>query len=168
MGGSQTFISQMTDDLTKLDAIDRRIVRALQEKGRSPIAAIADRLSLSRSAVSERMKRLEQQGIIQGYRAQINPRVTGRTLEVFVGIRARQDADRAQLEAWLLDQPAVFEALHLTGRDDYLLRVRCRDTAELDALLMRMKTEAGVAETETRVVLRTLGIAPKPSSGWIV
>jgi Lrp/AsnC family leucine-responsive transcriptional regulator len=143
------------------DAIDRTILRELLRDGRISIRDLADRVALSTSATSERVRRLERRGLITGYRAVLAPSVVGRPVDAVVGVRALPGADRAALEAWFGAQPCVVDAVHLTGAHDYLLRVRCRDTAELDALLMAMKSDAGVAETETRVVLRTIPVDPE-------
>ncbi|MEO1230289.1 MAG: Lrp/AsnC family transcriptional regulator [Myxococcota bacterium] len=150
----------MADERMVLDELDRRIVDHLKRDGRATVAAIAERVSLSRSATSERIRRLEDQGAVLGYQARLSPRVSGRLLEAVVGVRARPGVERQALEAWLCGRPAITEALHLTGQHDYLLRVRCRDVAELDALVMAMKADADIVETETRVVLRALPVEP--------
>lgn len=147
-----------TDDTAPLDSIDRRIIGALTENARQPVSAIADAVHLSRSATSDRIRRLELEGWIVGYRAVVSPRVSGRTLEAVVGLRMLGDADRGAIEGWLAEHPAVVEAVHLTGPDDYLVRLHCLGTEELDAVLMAMKSDAGVATTETRVVLRRLPV----------
>ncbi len=75
-----------------------------------------------------------------------------------VGVVADPGADRVALERWFAAQPSIVEAMHLTGPDDYVLRVRCRTTADLDEMLMTMKAEAGAASTHTRVVLRAIDL----------
>lgn len=146
------------------DTIDRRILGHLADDGRISIRALAEAVSLSSSATSERVRRLEQSGAITGYRAIVHPGIDGRGLNAIVGVSARPDADRSALEQWITSQPAVFNAVHLTGQTDYLLWLRCRDTAELDQLLMTMKSDADVTETETRIVLRTLTRDSPPSA----
>ena len=150
----------MADDITPIDHIDRQIIGELITNARAPVVAIAEAVALSRSATSERIKRLEQAGWITGYRADLDPMVTGRTLEAVVGLRLDAGADRPGVERWIADQPAIVEALHLTGPDDYLLRLRCTDTGELDVLLMTMKNDMAIAHTETGVVLRHLEVSP--------
>lgn len=143
------------------DALDRRILHELGTDGRVSVRELAERISLSTSATSERVRRLERRGVILGYRAEVSPAATGRPLDAVIGVRAHPGADRAELEDWFATQPCIVEAVHLTGADDDLLRARCRDAAELDALLMAMKADAGVAGTETRVVLRSLPVNPQ-------
>ena len=149
-----------TDVPPAIDDIDRRILRELAADGRLSVRELAERVSLSTSATSERVRRLERRRLITGYRAVLSPLATGRPLDAVIGVRAQPAADRSALEAWFGDQPCIVEAVHLTGPDDYLLRVRCRDAAELDAVLMAMKSDAGVAETETRIVLRAVAVDP--------
>ena len=144
-----------------LDAIDRTILREVLRDGRISIRELAERTALSTSATSERLRRLERNGHITGYRAVVAASATGRTLDAVVGVRAEPGVDRTALEAWLAAQPCVVDAVHLTGPHDYLLRMSCTSTAELDAVLMAMKAEGGVAETETRVVLRSLPVEPR-------
>jgi len=140
------------------DPIDQRIIGILGVEGRISWQDLGRRVSLSASAAAERVRRLEQRGVIAGYRAVLDPVALGRTLDAVIGLRARDGHDRRALEAWLCAQRSVVEVIHLTGPHDYLVRVRCTNTAELDDLLMSMKSDAGVADTETRVVLRSLPI----------
>jgi Lrp/AsnC family transcriptional regulator, leucine-responsive regulatory protein len=142
------------------DPIDRRILGVLAIDGRISWLELGRRVSLSASAAAERVRRLEQRGIITGYAAVVDPVALGRTLDAVIGIRAVSGFDRRALEAWLCDRASVVEVTHLTGPHDYLVRVRCTDAAELDDLLMTMKSDAGVADTETRVVLRSLPVRP--------
>lgn len=146
----------MTGNASEIDEIDRRIVACLQKEGRRSVASIAEEVALSRSATAERIKRLEREALIVGYRAEVSPKFTGLDLEAVVGIRARRDADRARLESWLASESAIVEAVHLTGNHDYLLRVRCKGPADLDRVLMAMKSDAQIAETETSIVLRSI------------
>jgi Lrp/AsnC family leucine-responsive transcriptional regulator len=151
----------MAGQFTDLDPIDRRIVGELVKDGRIAVRTLADRIALSSSATSERVRRLEERRVIIGYRAVLSAQAIGRPVDSVIGVRATPNADREPLEAWFASQQSVVEVVHLTGPHDYLVRARCRDMGELDSLLMNMKAEAGVAETETRIVLRTLEIEPQ-------
>lgn len=150
----------MADGMTPLDRIDRRIIGELLQHGRAPVATIAETVQLSRSATSERIKRLEYAGWIAGYQAILHPAVTGRTLEAFIGLEVAPNANRHAVEDWISAQPAVTEAIHLTGQHDYLIRVHCHNTEELDELLMSMKNDAHITGTETSVALRHLDVTP--------
>lgn len=143
-----------------IDDIDRTIIRSLVGDGRLSVRRLAEIVSLSTSATSERLRRLEAAGAILGYTARVAPEVVDRPVDAVVGVRARPGADRESLESWITGQDSIVEAVHLTGLHDYLLRLRCRTTTELDAVLMAMKSDAGVADTETRIVLRALPVRP--------
>lgn len=145
-----------TGDFIPVDQLDRRIIGELVKNARITIRSLADAVSLSSSATSDRLRRLESSGAITGYHAEVSPDVDGRTLEAIVSIRAKPDADRSQLEDWMAKEVSITEALHATGPHDYVLRLRCANTAELDNVLMTMKSDADVGETETRIVLRSI------------
>jgi len=148
------------DENPALDAIDRKILGLVRTDGRISITRLADRIGLSTSATSERLRRLESEGVILGYRADISPDALARPVDAVIGVRAQSGIDRADIEAWIGRQPSVVEALHLTGPHDYVLRLRCTSTAELDDVLMDMKKTGGIADTETKIVLRRLPVAP--------
>ena len=149
----------VADERTPPDTIDRRIAGLLADDGRMSVADVAQAVRLSRSATSERIRRLERDGWIKRYRAEIDPEMVGRRLEVLIDAKADPDADRDRLEAWLCEHPAIVEAQHLTGAYDYVIRAWCRDPEELDGLVAAMKQEQCVAQTETRLILRRLPVA---------
>ena len=93
--------------------------------------------------------------MITGFTATIDPAAGGRRLEALVGVTlaAATDSDRFAAAAARLE--AVTEVLHLTGAPDYQLRIACRDTAELDALLRTLRRRLGAADTETTIILRS-------------
>jgi Lrp/AsnC family leucine-responsive transcriptional regulator len=109
---------------------------------------------LSPNATGDRVRRLERRGVIEGYRAVVNPAALGRTLEALVSVRLAPNSDAWDLEQRLIEWPEVEEAVHVTGRFDFELRVATSGPRGLDDLLVAMKREMGVAETETRLVLR--------------
>jgi Lrp/AsnC family leucine-responsive transcriptional regulator len=139
-----------------LDAIDRDILRELGRDGRATWQQLGPRVGLSPNAVAERVRRLERRGVIAGYGARVDPVALGRNLEALVLVRVIPGMPREPFEAFVVDHPAVDDCVHLTGPHDYVLRVHCHDTAQLDELLMAVKREVHVAETETRVVLRRI------------
>lgn len=138
------------------DPTDREILGVLATRGRISWSELGRIVHLSPNAAAERVRRLEARGVIVGYAALIDHSALGRPFEAMVDVIAHPGIDRSALEESLRDEPAVVDAVHLTGSHDYLLRIRCRDATELDELLMRMKADGGVAQTTTRVVLRHL------------
>lgn len=149
-----------TDDDPVIDPIDRTILRTVQQSGRMSVKELAEITALSTSATSERLRRLERIGAILGYHAEVAPSVLARPVDAMVGVKAEPSSDRSSIESWIECQPSIVEAVHLTGPHDYMLRLRCVNTDELDQVLMAMKREGGVAETETRIVLRSLAVDP--------
>jgi Lrp/AsnC family leucine-responsive transcriptional regulator len=138
-----------------MDEIDSEILRLLREDGRLSWRDLGAAVGLSANAAAERVRRLRMAGVITGFVALIDPAMGGRTLEALVGVtlRAGVDSDEFATEAAQL-QP-VLEVLHLTGAPDYQLRVACRDTAELDALLRTLRNRHGAADTDTTIILRS-------------
>ncbi len=138
------------------DPTDREILGVLATRGRISWSELGRIVHLSPNAAAERVRRLEARGVIVGYAALVDHSALGRPFEAMVDVIAHPGIDRSALEESLREEPAVVDAVHLTGSHDYLLHIRCRDATELDELLMRMKADGGVAQTTTRVVLRHL------------
>nr|CEL22617.1 Transcriptional regulator, AsnC family [Kibdelosporangium sp. MJ126-NF4]CTQ89759.1 Transcriptional regulator, AsnC family [Kibdelosporangium sp. MJ126-NF4] len=139
-----------------MDAIDRTILTELIRDGRLSFRDLAARVRLSPTAAAERVRRLRESGVISGFQAQVDLAALGRPLRAFIDVRLRPGPDHADLEASLLDLPAVLGGVHVTGRWDYTLTVACRDVPELDELVMALPRDHGVVEMNTRLVLREL------------
>lgn len=126
----------MDDVLLPIDTIDRQLLSELQAHGRLPVAELARRLSLSRSAISERLRRLEESGVIRGYQAQIDPGAVGFPISAIVRVRpAVRQLDRIRQLA--IDTPEVAECHRITGEDCFFLKVHLHSLADLEPLLDR-------------------------------
>jgi Lrp/AsnC family transcriptional regulator, leucine-responsive regulatory protein len=147
-----------------MDQIDSEILRLLGEDGRLSWRDLGAAVGLSANAAAERVRRLRAAGVITGFVAQVDPAAGRRTLQALVGVTLAQgtDSDVFATQAARLEQ--VTEVLHLTGAPDYQLRVACRDTAELDALLRTLRIRHGAADTDTTIILRS-GPPVAPPSG---
>jgi Lrp/AsnC family leucine-responsive transcriptional regulator len=131
----------MESDIT-LDAIDRRILRALQANGRATFDQLAMDVQLSASAALRRVKRLEEAGVIAGYTALVPPERVGLGLTAYINVRLEKhteihkrnpiDLFKAAVQAW----PEVVECVALTGEIDYLLRVVVADMAHYSHFVM--------------------------------
>jgi Lrp/AsnC family transcriptional regulator, leucine-responsive regulatory protein len=119
-----------------LDDTDRQIIAALMEDGRLPIAALGRRISLSPAATAERVRRLEQAGVITGYRARVDPRALGYPLTALVRVRpsAGQLRKIADLAAEI---PQIAECHRITGEDCFYIKLHLRSIEELPGLLDR-------------------------------
>jgi|SRR5687767_12902514 len=140
-----------------MDAIDRDIVRRLQTDGRMSYRELGDHVGLSANAVRDRVKALMDQSVIEGFHARVSPEHSDRRLQALVDVRLRTPDAAAVFEAMMRESPVVLETVHLTGRADYVVRVGCMITQELDDLIRDMKEHGGVRDTETRVILRVIG-----------
>ncbi|MFW2381628.1 MAG: Lrp/AsnC family transcriptional regulator [Acidimicrobiales bacterium] len=145
-----------------MDALDRKIVAYLQTDGRMSVTDLADLLPLSISATRDRLRKLEDSGVIDGFTIKINPAAIGRTIEALIDVRIDHRADTVDVESQILSLPSVVDAMHLTGRYDIQLQVAARDVAELDDVLGQLKDLIGAEETNTRLILRTLDGFPRP------
>lgn len=142
------------DGFRSIDAIDRVILGALLHEARLTFVSLAARVGLSANAVADRIRRLEQSGAISGYHAHINPAAFGRVLSALIDVRLSPGTDPTIFEAVAFGLEAVRQVTFVTGRFDYQLLVACRDAPDLDICLRKLRSDAGVAETETRVILR--------------
>lgn len=137
-----------------LDATDLRILDILQQDARTSNAEIARQIALAPSAVFQRIRKLEENGVISGYHARIDPAALDLGLLAFVSVQTTEGA-RAQETADLLASiREVVEVHRVVGDDCFLLKVRVRDTAALGALLdEKIQTLGPVASTRTTIVL---------------
>jgi Lrp/AsnC family leucine-responsive transcriptional regulator len=138
-----------------MDATDSEILRLLRDDGRLSWRDLGAAVGLSANAAAERVRRLRDAGVITGFVALVDPAAGGRTLQALIGVTLGPgtDSDVFAAQATRLEQ--VIEVLHLTGAPDYQLRVACRDTAELDALLRALRLRHGASDTETTIILRS-------------
>ena len=138
----------------QLDETDRRILSELQEDCKAPLAHVGKRVGLSAPSVMERIRKLEEAGIIRGYHAVLNSRKVGLDVTSFIGVSmSAQGIDG--LEAQLLDFDEVLESHHVTGAYTMLLKVKTQNTETLEQLISRIRLIDGVTRTETLVVLST-------------
>jgi Lrp/AsnC family transcriptional regulator, leucine-responsive regulatory protein len=138
-----------------LGALDSKVVRLLMQNGRATWAELANHLGLSAPAAADRVHRLEERGVIRGYAALVDAEAAGYPLAAFVAVALDRPDRRAAFLKRIAALPEVAECHHVAGDDDYLLKVRCRGTRDLDRLLVEsLKTIPGV-RTRTTVVLAT-------------
>lgn len=139
-----------------MDRIDAHILRELQEDGRLTNLELAQRVGLSASACMRRVRQLEQDGVIQGYRAVIDPDAVGRGFEVLVSIEVRRDRETVEaFEAALQDIPDVIEAYRLFGSPGCLLRIAVADLAAYERLwIERLTSLTGVTEVNSQIIMK--------------
>jgi Lrp/AsnC family transcriptional regulator for asnA, asnC and gidA len=146
----------MTDD--SLDDTDRAILRILQEDARTPFSEIARRIDMSSATVHDRVARLKDAGVIEGFHAAVNPQAVGYGASAFVGLQVEQGRDDA-VDGFVDHLRAVdgVREIHLTTGDwDVLVRVVAEDTEGLRELLFdNVATAEGFGRSYTMVVLGT-------------
>ena len=123
--------------MTDLDRIDRKILDLLQREGRMPMTELAQQIGLSTSPCSDRVKRMEREGVIAGYHARVSPKALGKTLLVFVEItlaaKSEEVFDKVRKE--LQNVPDVLECHLVSGSFDYLVKARLGGMDESRSLL---------------------------------
>ncbi len=145
----------------ELDAIDRRILAALQSQGRATYDELAAGVGLSASATLRRVKRLEETGVIAGYVALVSPERVGLGLTAYINVRLAKHSDlgspidtfTAAVQAW----PEVVECTALSGEMDYLLRVLVRDMAHYSRFIMEgLLKHPAVQDCKTSFMMKRL------------
>jgi Lrp/AsnC family leucine-responsive transcriptional regulator len=143
---------------TALDRTDRRILELLRQDGRMPHAAIAKEVGLSGPAVHDRVRKLEQSGVIAGYTAVLDPEELDRSHAAFVMVTMAEGNEFAiddPIVARICEEPDVLEFHRIAGEDCYLLKVRTATNKDMEKLLRRIRSIRGVARTRTTMVLST-------------
>lgn len=139
------------------DAIDHRILEALQDNGRMTNQELANLIGLSPSPCLRRVRQLESDGVIERYVALINPAAMGLLVTAFIRVRLDQQDDRhlAEFEAAVADFPEVMECYLMTGEADYQLRVLVKSLEAFeDFLRHRLTRVRGIANVTTSFALR--------------
>lgn len=140
-----------------IDEMDRRILSLLQQDARLPNAEIARRVGMAPSATLERLRKLEERGVIQGYEVRLDPRKLGFGLTAFVFVRAQGKPGDQDVGERLKQHANVLEVHHIAGEDCYLAKVRAIDAEDLGRLLRTdFSTMPNVVSTRTTIVLGTL------------
>lgn len=137
-----------------LDATDRVILSELIRNARATYKELGELAGLSPHAVSPRVRRLVDAGIVKGFTAIVDYGGLGRGLDALIDVRLLSTARPERFEETAAALPAVRELSFLTGRFDYQLRAACVDADDLDQTVRALRA-AGAAVTETRIVLRT-------------
>ena len=146
-------------DSTKLDGTDIAILRTLQREGRLSVQDLSERVALSPSPCSRRLRMLEASGVITGYSAVIDEAHLGFAFSAFLSIKLERQVDDSlrQFEKAILGFPEVVDAWLMTGPRDYLLRVVTEDVASFEKFITgRLTHVPGVSSIESSIPLRRL------------
>lgn len=139
-----------------LDNIDRRIIASLQENTKRTYAEIGAEVGLSSTAVKRRVDRLEQDRVIVGYGARIDPRALGEGIEALVEIYCADRIAPADVGRSLAGMDQVVSAFTVLGEPDAVIRARAESIADLEKFIERLRRDPNVLRTRTLIVLSTL------------
>jgi Lrp/AsnC family leucine-responsive transcriptional regulator len=136
----------------RISTTDAHILEVLQRDGRRPYADLGAQVGMSAPSAHERVKKLESRGVITGYAAIVDPRAIGYDILAFSWIIQAPGTTSIDLTDMFAAIPEIEECHHITGEADYLIKVRARDTRDLERVLRAVRATPNVFQTETDVV----------------
>jgi len=139
-----------------MDAHDQKILERLSREGRCSASALSRALGLSVSAVIERIRKLEEGGVIRGYAAVLDRQLLGDGISAWLEIRLEHPRHYDAFAAGVREHPAVLACHYLTGDYDFLVHVTARDSAALEAVHRELADLPGVSSAKTHLVLKTV------------
>jgi Lrp/AsnC family leucine-responsive transcriptional regulator len=144
------------NSLHQLDDIDITIIDILQKNGRTRRNDLAQAVALSIPSVSERLKKLEENGIITGYTAFIDPKKVGKDITAFISVTVDSSKHYSSFLDHAKATDEILEIHSVTGTGTHLIKVRTENTSTLEKLLSRIQAWSGIVNTTTSVVLSTM------------
>jgi Lrp/AsnC family transcriptional regulator for asnA, asnC and gidA len=138
----------------EIDGIDKEILRDLMEDARKPILQIANKIGISGAAIHQRLRKLEQAGVIAGSKFVVNTKVLGYSTAAFIGIYLEKASNNPDVVKELKKIPEVLECHYTTGNWSILIKIICKDNEHLMQLLnKKIQPIKGVSRTETYISL---------------
>ena len=138
-----------------LDELDKKILSILQKNGRNSVSSIAEKISLSIPATSDRIKKLEDLDIIKGYKAIINAQKIGLDLSALITIVSESSSNYEQIVKHANQMNEIVECFATTGRGSHILIIQTQNTQSLEKLLRKIQSWPNVIRTETQIILST-------------
>lgn len=139
-----------------IDRVDREILGVLSSHARTSWRELGEQVHLSPTSVADRVRRLERDGVIEGYTVRVDPEAFGRTVRAVVDVSLGAGDQVDRFEAALVEREEVTFAAYVTGTADYSINVECEGADGLDAFIRWLRADAGVARTETKLLLRVV------------
>ncbi len=139
-----------------LDAIDIKILNILQKDGRTKRNVISEHVGLSLPSLSERLKKLEERGVIEGYYAKVNRKPFGYDLMAFITVFMQSSKNFDELIDHVTETPEILECHAVLGEGSHVLKVLVKGTEDLEKLLAQIQAWPGVLRTVTSFVLSTI------------
>jgi Lrp/AsnC family leucine-responsive transcriptional regulator len=147
--------AQYRYQLERIDETDATILKLLQENGRIKRSEIAEAIGMSLPSTSERMRKLEERGVIMGYHGTVDPKRVGIDITAFVRVRVDGSGHYPAFVKKVESEPAILELHSITGEGSHILKLRTENTTTLEQLLSRIQSWSGVVGTSTSIVLTT-------------
>jgi Lrp/AsnC family transcriptional regulator, leucine-responsive regulatory protein len=140
-----------------VDCFDLKIIKILMDNSRIKWSDLASQIGLSAPATAERVNRLIEQGVIKGFGAIVDSEKVGCECTAFVAVSLERPEYRTPFLKLINELEEVQECHHIAGEDDYLLKIRCRNTKDLDRVISHeIKSLQGVIRTKTTIVMDTM------------
>ncbi|NLY40849.1 MAG: Lrp/AsnC family transcriptional regulator [Desulfovibrionales bacterium] len=139
-----------------LDSVDIQILNILQESGKITNADLARQIGMAPSGILERVRKLEQKGVIQNYAVRLNPKALGIALSTFIQVKTEDPVGCTEIGTRLACIPEVQEVHWTAGEYNYLLKARVSNTETLAELMKKFGEIPGVRDSRTTLVLETL------------
>ncbi|MFA5833021.1 MAG: Lrp/AsnC family transcriptional regulator [Bacteroidota bacterium] len=144
------------NSLHQLDDIDITILDILQKNGRTRRNDLAQAVELSIPSVSERMKKLEENGIITGYTTYVDPKKVGKDITAFITITVDSSKHYNSFIDHAKSTDEILEIHSVTGTGTHLIKIRTENTSSLEKLLSKIQAWSGIVNTTTSIVLSTM------------
>jgi Lrp/AsnC family leucine-responsive transcriptional regulator len=139
-----------------IDQIDEKILNILQKNGRAKRNEIAEKVGLSVPSLSERMRKLEEAGIIEGYYAKVNRKVFGYDIMAFIVVVMESSKNYSELKRRTKKIPEILECHSILGEGSHIIKALVKNTSELEKLLSKIQSWPGVVRTITNFVLSNI------------
>ncbi len=136
-----------------LDQIDKYLIERLQENGRQTTSELAHEVGMSVPAVAERIRKLQESGIVQRFSAVVDPKKIGMDVGAYITLISESSTHYEEVIERAREHPEVMEIMSVTGEGSHMLLVRTENTGTLENLLGQIQSWPGVTRTETRIIL---------------
>jgi Lrp/AsnC family leucine-responsive transcriptional regulator len=144
-----------------VDSLDLKIIKQLMERARTTWAELGALLGLSAPGAADRVRKLEERGVIKGYCALVDPEAIGYGLAAFIAVFLEKPEHRKGFLEIVQHKTEIQECHHIAGDEDYILKVRCSGTHDLERLVSEeLKSIPGVVKTRTTIILSTVKETP--------
>jgi len=142
----------------KIDDLDRKILEFLQKDGRMAASHIADELDISIPTVTDRIKKLSESGVIQGFHATLNPKLLGLDVSAIITVISGSSEHYKEVIQAARNAPEVVQCYSTTGKGSHTLIIVAKNSHALEELLRKIQSWPGISRTETQVILSSYAI----------